>query len=289
MHQKKLRQLGLLGVVLATAACEPDDRPETQPGSSARGSRTVTSGSSTPRRAPTPPQSASDIAGQLRKELEALSEEESAPQRGSAETAVVARRPGAAARIVGPPDATSTGRDGGLRLEVAFRKTAAELVLTYRVVNEGRQDAYLFTPLDDYDYTRQVWVTAPERLYSTVSGGLLSLTKRMVPIPRGRMVYAPEVPKLTPLTPGAELRETVRLPLPLRLDHPYRDRSQAAGPRSRSVAFSIGYLRAADLLPGMIRQVSAQPFRYRIAYAQARRRQRILRSRDVALRVATVR
>jgi hypothetical protein len=126
------------------------------------------------------------------------------------------------------------------------------LVLTYTVQNDLYCDVYLFTPLREYDFSVQRWNENPRKLYASWRGqaadGVLELSKRLWPTPANTQVYAPESPRLTRVSPGAEYSERIPLPTPLPLNFPYRSlelrkRSRRAKHvRALTAVFSLGYL-----------------------------------------------
>lgn len=91
----------------------------------------------------------------------------------------------------------------------------------------------------------------PERAYVVPEGAEgAAIGKYLVAEPEDRDVEAPEVVLARRLAPGAALQGRMRLPLPLRLHHPYAA-APPGGPRRLSrLRVLIGFIDTARILPG---------------------------------------
>lgn len=130
------------------------------------------------------------------------------------------------------------------------KRDDTEITLAYTVKNGLPCDIYLFDPLTDF--RGQQFVPIHNRVYVFWDDDdLLHVTKRLWPVPEDVDVYMPEVPYLTRVAAGAEIREELRLPIPLIVNFPYRwideDEPHSLVTRdSKQMLFSIGYLAAKD-------------------------------------------
>jgi len=90
----------------------------------------------------------------------------------------------------------------------------------------------------------------PELAYVVPEGGDgAAIGKYLVAEPEDREVEAPEVVLARRLAPGASLQGRMRLPLPLRLHHPYAQVPPAGPRRLLSLRVLIGFIDTARIPP----------------------------------------
>lgn len=154
--------------------------------------------------------------------------------------------PGASSRQEGA--VTGEVRDERAMLRVTLERSDAGLRLRYELRNTGKEPLLMLNRL----YFTEVsghYRLAPERVYAQAeSAGAVVLSKALLPIPKGLALEAPEVPCVTRLEPGAELREELHLASPLQEELPYQDGPGKQIPVAsvKTVRFRVGYLVASS-------------------------------------------
>lgn len=106
----------------------------------------------------------------------------------------------------------------------ADKATESTLVFKYEVENQSRRVIYLFALL--YRTTISGEAEAdPNLVYSFLdeTARVLRFSKELLHVPPWALVESPEVPYLIRMEPSEKFRETIRVPLPLRIHDPYDD------------------------------------------------------------------
>jgi len=112
-----------------------------------------------------------------------------------------------------------------IRFEADLVIDGQELVLQYRVVNEGHRDLYLVNRLYR---TIPEWELSPNVIYVHLDAEerTIWLNKKTADIPSNVLVNSPIAPFVTPVRTGEVFEETVRLPIPVK---DYRQYGKHAG------------------------------------------------------------
>jgi hypothetical protein len=159
--------------------------------------------------------------------------------------------------------------------------------LHLKVTNAKDRPVYLCTPLVTFDKRARKAVADPKRIYAAWERpGVLELSKRVWPLPKGIQVFAPEMPRLTRLDPGQEHVEAIPLASPLPLSFPYmgsvKRSSHAKRSQARSLVVRLGYL------PDGAEGVSpAEDGLYQVSQPLGLRQQKLLeKTLDVGLEVS---
>ena len=141
--------------------------------------------------------------------------------------------------------ASSSASGDGARLRLTtLAIDGAVLRLAYAFYNDERRNAYLFNRLYTGIDAAGVYKTSPDLVNVETNGDGVLLSKRIVPVPRNMKVEVPRVPALTRVAPGAEVRETLALSLPLRPWTPYfRPRDEELPDEAVSLpgSFQVGF------------------------------------------------
>lgn len=97
----------------------------------------------------------------------------------------------------------------------------AALVVTYSIENEEDRDLGVFNriPASRLDATSDF---SPNHAYVDLEGGVLGVRQMALPVPKGLHVAAYSMPFATRIEPGKRLQETIRLPRPVRVCHPFK-------------------------------------------------------------------
>ncbi len=134
--------------------------------------------------------------------------------------------------------AHQTTKRPGVTLEATASIENGRLKIEYEVRNTGKAALYLFNKLYTAIDHNGVWRIDPELAYIILDEGRASVAKRIIPVPPGVSVVAPEIPLVTKLDPGKSFRETISLPLPLKPCDPYAHAGHAK-PMTREVEFML--------------------------------------------------
>lgn len=150
----------------------------------------------------------------------------------------------AIADAMAPPALKST-------LDVSLHVTADALGVEYTFTNLAERAVCLWNRLAAPDPGGHERLD-PSAAYVDLDGATLHVRKMVLPIPKGVRSWARKVPCLSRIEPGASFHEVVVLPLPVKVNHPYRKvllRARApAGPpitasrpaKASEVALSLG-------------------------------------------------
>jgi hypothetical protein len=167
-------------------------------------------------------------------------------------------------------------------LQCSIEVADERLSLSYTVSNPGEQDIFVFTPLSAY--SGGAFVPYPNRVYVFVRDKAAHLAKCVWPVPRDREVYMPEMPFLTRIRGQGSLQEKLHLPLPLLVNHPYGDDKPTMSSRmTESAIFSLGYIDAAQPVPGL--EAVPGTALFKMPYGEAITRQTLLTGDPVALKL----
>jgi hypothetical protein len=172
------------------------------------------------------------------------------------------------------------------------RADASGLALTYRVGNRLKRSIYLFTPLAEMG--NEGIVPVPGRVYVFPDpDGIVHVTKRLWHAPEDADPYMHEVPFLTQVLPGARFEEKLSLPVPLRVEYPYRfdEYDMDEGPpevttaSAAGLAFSIGYLLDEDVGSNVTRVTTPRGVLLAVSYAVGEASQLLLEGEALGLEV----
>lgn len=165
---------------------------------------------------------------------------------------------------------------------------ASELVLSFRVTNNGSVAAYLLNALF-HRRGAAGWEVDRNLVYASVDeGSILQLKKQLVEVPEDIDVEYPEVPFATPLAPGAVFEETVVIPLPVEPADPYRPQPRTDPYDATGVSFTLGYVLEDEPLRTSAPSASGAEGLVRLDYTEVRMRQRLKIAGPIETLVPTV-
>jgi len=126
-------------------------------------------------------------------------------------------------------------------LRVAARGERGALVLGYEFRNRSARVAFLFNVLHrgaDAD---------ANLIYAQSAGGVLLLSKKIIPVPANVDVEKPDVPYVTKVEPGDTFREKLEVTVPVKLWAPYAGTAGTAAEGMELDAwFELGFFLAPD-------------------------------------------
>lgn len=126
-------------------------------------------------------------------------------------------------------------------LRVAGRAERGALVLGYEFRNRSARVAFLFNVLH-----RGAEADA-NLIYAQAVGGVLLLSKKIIPVPADVDVEKPDVPYVTRVESGATFREKLDVPVPVKLWAPYKGAVGTAAEGTELDAwFELGFFLAPD-------------------------------------------
>lgn len=138
-----------------------------------------------------------------------------------------------------------------MRLEARLAPEGPEsIAVLYRLDNDRA------SPVEVFDVLLRIAPSGasdpdPDLAYVVPEGAEgAAIGKYLVAEPEDQDVEAPEVVLARRLGPGASLQGRMRLPLPLRLHHPYATVPPGGPRRLRSLRALIGFIDTARILPG---------------------------------------
>lgn len=113
-------------------------------------------------------------------------------------------------------------------LSVAVRLQQFGLTLSCRIANPSDTEWGLFTRIED-TFPDGSFRLSPDVAYVELVGEVLRVEKSVLAVPDGLQVAVKKVPLVARLPTGAEWAEDIRLPVPVRVCHPYRRAVLLAG------------------------------------------------------------
>lgn len=131
-------------------------------------------------------------------------------------------------------------------LLVTVRPAAAALTVSYRVSNVTGDEWGVFTRLPEKATDGSLKLSA-DTAFVEVADGRLRVEKGILDVPDGLKVAVRSAPFVSRLAAGQEWQEDIRLPLPLKVSHPYR--------RALVVATAPGGSAVVPQEPVMVREV----------------------------------
>lgn len=131
------------------------------------------------------------------------------------------------------------------------------LRLTYVFRNGDTRPSYVFNRLHHGIDNSGTYMTDPDLVNVEVSESGVTISKKVVPVPRNMRVEVPEIPALSRVAPGEELQETLSIRLPLHPWTPYVTPAQGelGEPRPLPASFQLGFFHTAPGDDGFIRSV----------------------------------
>ncbi|WP_198372839.1 hypothetical protein [Roseomonas rosulenta] len=137
---------------------------------------------------------------------------------------------------------------GALHLQCRPNKVADAFIFAYRAENQGAVPLYVMDAMPRVDpATRAVSANAQAAVVIRQEDGVAVLGKFIAPLPRDRVLIAPDLPLCTRLDPGQAIERELRIPLPFAEASPYfpdlRLREYALA-EVNAIAFAIGYFPA---------------------------------------------
>lgn len=124
----------------------------------------------------------------------------------------------------------------GLSLSCEANLTGDALVLTYALTNLSPESVAAFNRFHvaPPDGSPRM---APDGAYTDLANDVLTVSMRVLEVPRGLRVAERELPFVTPVARGGRFTEAVRFVRPVRLHSPYREALlRAAAPPMHTVA-----------------------------------------------------
>jgi hypothetical protein len=129
-------------------------------------------------------------------------------------------------------------------LRVALELHTGSIRLVYEFRNRSGNTAFLFNLLFRDNSTGSP-VADSNLVYVVQSGNSITLSKKVIPVPGNMLVEKPEIPFLTRVDAGQVFRESLSIPLPLRLYSPYSEET-ASSLGEAPVSFELGFFLAPD-------------------------------------------
>lgn len=150
-----------------------------------------------------------------------------------------------------------------------------KLKVAYAVTNTGATAICVFDRL--YDMKAQG--LALDWAYVELNATAVIASRQVWPLPEGLHHENPEVPYARTLSPGATLKGTLSLPLPVAESDPYRHIRDAGKPANvfpppTQLVFRLGWAPVADLLGGSQIEIEDEPLTL-FPYSEAIAKQRL--------------
>lgn len=189
---------------------------------------------------------------------------------------------------VGAPDSKRTQSMTTTAESATLTVTVEEVIdrqirLSYELRNTGERPIYLFNRLVKFGPTGSPTLD-DNAVYSAIEGDALVLSRQLVPIPSGIRVEVPEVPGLSEVAPGASLKQSLTVVLPLRERNPYPAGRQARTierSQVRKLRLVMGYIES-DAAPTLVETQDSKGTAYKtIRYQDAVGRQKFIKSPDI--------
>ncbi len=160
-----------------------------------------------------------------------------------------------------------------------------QIRLSYELRNTGERPIYLFNRLARFGPTGSPTLD-DNAVYSAIEGDTLVLSRQLVPIPDGIRVEMPEVPGLSEVAPGASLKQSLTVVLPLQERNPYAAGRQIRTFERRQVRklrLVMGYIKS-DAIPTLMETQDSKGTVYKtVRYQDAVGQQKFIKSPDIAV------
>ncbi|GIV41217.1 MAG: hypothetical protein KatS3mg034_0527 [Vicingaceae bacterium] len=130
-------------------------------------------------------------------------------------------------------------------LKFSLHKDGKFLKIQYEVINDTPEDIYIFNVLWDVNHKGKEILAKNQVYISLLHNSILSLSKRIPPLPLSRTVEFTYVPYATKIEPGKKFKEDILLPIPLEENNPYFPRDDSSYTELKialSCMFSIDYV-----------------------------------------------
>jgi hypothetical protein len=166
-------------------------------------------------------------------------------------------------------------------LDCQAKRSKEKISLRFAFNNRSDETVLVFAAL--YKPGPEGVTVEPNRVYTLIDGGQLTLAKMVVPIKPGVQLEIAEAPYGIKLAPGKVLSDEIHVTIPVEFDNPHELVIDEATIKCRSCRFAIGYARWNDVADMTEPVKIGEKEYFRITYRNAIKHQKILTSKDLGL------